>query len=150
MEPSGEVVTYRQLNDRSIRLARLWQSHGLRPGDHVAVFMENHPRYFEVVWAALRSGLYLTTVNSYLTSEEVGYILSDSGARSLVTSAAKASVARDALDHGAGVELALLVDGEMPGFESYEAATAEHPTTPLGEEPAGELMLYGRRASSAR
>ena len=31
-----------------------------RPGDHVAIFAENHPRYFEVVWAALRSGLYLT------------------------------------------------------------------------------------------
>ena len=141
-EPSGEIVTYRQLDERSNQLAQLWHAHGMRRGDHVCVFMENHPRYFEVVWAALRSGLYLTTVNSYLTSEEVGYILSDSGARSLVTSAAKATVAQDALDQGAGVELALLVDGEMPGFESYEAATAEHPTTPLGDEPAGELMLY--------
>ena len=99
VEPSGEVVTYRELDERSNQLARLWRSHGLQTGDHVAVFMENHLRYFEVVWAALRSGLYLTAINSYLTAEEVGYILSDSGARSVVTSPAKATVARDALVH---------------------------------------------------
>jgi acyl-CoA synthetase (AMP-forming)/AMP-acid ligase II len=142
MEPSGDIVTYRELDERSNQLAQLWRSHGLNPGDHVAIFMENHPRYLEVVWAALRSGLYLTTVNSYLTAEEVGYILCDSGARSVVTSLAKATVARAALEHAPGVELALIVGGEAPGFDRYEAAIAKHPTTRLPEEPAGELMLY--------
>lgn len=142
VEPSGETITYRELNERSNQLAHLWRSHGLHPGDHVAVFMENHPRYLEVVWAALRSGLYLTTVNSYLTAEEVGYILDDSGARSVVTSPAKASVARASLEHAPGVELALVVDGGAPGLEGYEAAIASHPTNPLDDEPAGELMLY--------
>jgi acyl-CoA synthetase (AMP-forming)/AMP-acid ligase II len=108
----------------------------------VAVFMENHPRYFEVVWAALRSGLYLTAINSYLTAEELGYILRDSGARSVVTSPAKVTVARGALVHAPEVELALIVDDEQPGFTAYEAAVAAQPTTRLAEEPAGELMLY--------
>jgi long-chain acyl-CoA synthetase len=142
VEPSGEVLTYRELDERSNQLAHLWRSHGLQTGDHVAVFMENHPRYFEVVWAALRSGLYLTAINSYLTAEEVGYILSDSGARSVVTSPAKATVTRGALVHAPEVELALIVDDEQPGFTAYDAAVAAHPTTRLAEEPAGELMLY--------
>src|ERR1044071_2468476 len=40
MHESGVVVTYRELEDRSRRLAQLWWSKGLRPGDHVALFME--------------------------------------------------------------------------------------------------------------
>jgi acyl-CoA synthetase (AMP-forming)/AMP-acid ligase II len=66
MHGTGETITYRVLNERSNRLAGLLREAGLRPGDHIAVFLENHARYFEVAWAALRSGLYLTSVNRYL------------------------------------------------------------------------------------
>ena len=143
MGRSRERITYRELDERSNRLAQLWWAHGLRRGDHVAVLMENHPRYFETVWAALRSGLYLTTVNSYLTAEEAGYILDDAGARSVVTSPAKAPLVRGAMRHAPGVELALVVDGGGgDGLEDYEAAVGAQPSSPLAEEPAGELMLY--------
>jgi acyl-CoA synthetase (AMP-forming)/AMP-acid ligase II len=142
MAPSGDEVTYRELDERSIQLSRVWHELGLRRGDHVCVFMENHPRYFEVVWAALRSGLYLTTINSYLTAEEVAYILDDSGARSVVVSPAKAATTVAAMADARNVELALCVDGGSAGIESYEAAIAAQPATPLDEEPAGELMLY--------
>ena len=90
---TGEILTYAGLNDRSNQLAQLFCSEGLRAGDHVAVFMENHLSYFEVVWAALRSGLYLTTINRYLTDEEAGYILDNCEARVLVTSSYLADVA---------------------------------------------------------
>lgn len=142
MAPSGARRTYRELDERSTQLARVWRAAGLSRGDHVCVFMENHPAYFEVVWAALRSGLYVTTINSYLTADEVAYILDDSGARSVVVSPAKADVARDALAKARGVELALCVDGGADGLDSYEAAVAVQPTEPLEDEPAGELMLY--------
>ena len=49
MGGSGQVVTYGELDARSNQLAHLWRSAGLRRGDHVAVMMENHPRYFDVV-----------------------------------------------------------------------------------------------------
>ena len=35
---------------------------GLRPGDHVAFCLENHPRYFEVAWGAHYAGLHLHRV----------------------------------------------------------------------------------------
>jgi acyl-CoA synthetase (AMP-forming)/AMP-acid ligase II len=144
MAGSGEVVTHRQLDDRSNQLARCWRAHGLLPGDHVAVFMENHPRYLEVIWAALRSGLYVTTVNSYLTPDEVGYILDNSGARSVVTTPSKAAVLCAALPHAPRVTLPLITD--VPGGEgplaSYEEALAAYEPSALAEEPAGDLMLY--------
>lgn len=57
MACSGESVSYRQLDEGSNRLAQWLYSQGLRTGDHIAILAENHPRYFEVYWAALRSGL---------------------------------------------------------------------------------------------
>jgi long-chain acyl-CoA synthetase len=142
MGGTGEVVTYRELDDRSNQLAQLMWSAGLRPGDHVAVLLENHPRYPEVVWAAYRSGLYLTTVNRYLVPAEAAYIVDDCGARVLVTSSALRDTATAIVDATPGVEVRLMVDGTAPGHDSYEDAIARHPATPLAEEPLGDAMLY--------
>jgi long-chain acyl-CoA synthetase len=139
---SGEAVSYRELDDRSNRLAQLMWAQGLRPGDHVAVFMENHLRYFEVVWAALRSGLYLTTINRYLTADEAGYILDDCGARVLVASKYLGTVAASLPALAPRCDTRLMVDGVEPGFDAYEAAIAAHPARPLDDEPAGQFMLY--------
>ncbi len=62
---SGEVMTYGRLNDRSNQLARL-HGQGLRRGDHIAIFMDNNLKFYEVGWAAMRSGLYITTINRSL------------------------------------------------------------------------------------
>ncbi len=139
---SGETVSYAELNDRSNQLAQLMWAEGLRPGDHAAVFMENHLRYFEVVWAALRSGLYLTTINRYLTDEEAGYILDNCEAQVLVTSAKLADVAAKLPSFAPNCSRWLMVDEAVDGFEAYEAAIAEHPAEPLADEPAGQFMLY--------
>jgi fatty-acyl-CoA synthase len=139
---SGERVSYRELNDRSNQLAQLMWAEGLRPGDHAAVFMENHLSYFEVVWAALRSGLYLTTVNRYLTDEEAGYIVDNSEARVLIASSYLGEVAANLPDYAPNCKRWLMVGDPIAGYESYEDAIAEHPAEPLAEEPAGQFMLY--------
>ena len=142
MAGTGETISYRELDERANRLAQLMWDVGLRRGDHVALFMENHPRYFEVYWAAIRSGLYLTTVNRYLGPEEAAYIVDDCGAKLLVTSAALGDVAESMLPQIPGCALRLMVDGTRDGYEAYEAATAAHPTEPLAEQPRGDTMLY--------
>ncbi|QGG94024.1 AMP-binding protein [Actinomarinicola tropica] len=142
MGGTGEVVTYRELDERSNQLARLWRDHGLGPGDHVAIFSENNARFLEVMWAALRSGLYITTINSYLSAEEVAYILDDSGSRSLVTTTAKADVAAEALRDAPNVSLPLLIGDPDPRFEPYVDAISAMSTERLDDEQAGEMMLY--------
>ena len=71
MAGSGEVVTYARLDERSNRVAQLLHAAGLRFGDHIAVLMENRAEYFEPCWAAQRSGLTYTCINSHLTADEV-------------------------------------------------------------------------------
>jgi long-chain acyl-CoA synthetase len=145
MAGSGEVVTYRELDERSCRLAQLFWDVGLRPGDHAAIFMENHTRCFDVTWAALRSGLYLTPVSSYLTPDEAAYIVNDCQARALVTSAARREVAEQIVADTPAVEVRLMVDGASgptPGHEPYEDAIGRHPAVPLDDEPLGDVMFY--------
>src|SRR5215211_2976970 len=93
MGESGVVVTYAELDARSKQLAQLFHAAGLRAGDHLAVMLENHPRYFEVAWGAQRTGLYTTPVNWHLNAEEAGYIIEDCGATAFITSYALADVA---------------------------------------------------------
>ena len=142
MAGSGEVITWRELADRSRRLARLLHHYGLRPGDHLALHMENHARYLEVVWAALRSGLYLTAIDRRLGVEEAAYIVDNCDARVLIASNALAIVAGELPDRVPAVEHFLMVDGRVPGFGSYEASIAGQPPQPLADEPLGDIMLY--------
>lgn len=60
------------------------QSAGLRSGDHAALLMENRREYFEVLLAAVFSGVWLTPVNRHLTAPEIDYVLEDSGAQLLL------------------------------------------------------------------
>ena len=133
---SGETLTYRALDDRSNRLAQLMWAQGLRPGDHVAIFMENHLAYFEVVWAALRSGLYLTTINRYLTDEEAGYILDNCEAKVLVSSSYLGEIAKTLPGYAPNCERWLMVGEPVAGYESYEDAIGAHPAEKLADEPA--------------
>jgi len=139
---TGAVRTFGELNDRSNRLAQFFWDRGLRRGDHVSIFMENHLVYFDVVWAALRSGLYLTTVNRYLTTEEAGYIVDNSESSVLVASRGVADVAAEVSAYAPNCSTYLMVDGAVEGFEDFEDAIAACPAEPLDEEPAGGFMLY--------
>ena len=94
MAATGQVITYKELNDRSNRLAQLLYAAGLRFGDHIAICIENHPRYLEVVWAAQRSGLYFTPVNYHFNAEEIAYIADNCDAKAYITSAGMAETAR--------------------------------------------------------
>src|SRR3954453_8865657 len=138
MAGSGETLTYAELDARSNQLAHVLRAAGLRRGDQIAMFMENQIRFMEIAWAALRSGLYVTCVNSHLTAPEVAYIVKDCEAKAFISSAALAGVATDVEFGG----LRLMTDRVEGGFESYEAAVGSQPTTRIADESSGTAMLY--------
>jgi long-chain acyl-CoA synthetase len=141
MAGSGEVMTFGELNARSNQLAHCFRAAGLNRGDHVALFMENQIQYMAVVWAAMRSGLYLTAINSYLTPGEVSYIVEDCGAGAFITSKAKTETVAQ-VDFPARVTTRLMVGGTAEGFDSYEQTVSAFPETNIADESTGTLMLY--------
>ena len=141
MAASGETVTYGELDTRSNQGAHLFRSLGIHPGDAIAIFMDNSPRYYEVLWAAQRSGIRFTCVSSKLTVGEVEYIIHDSGSKALIASAAVSDVALELAPLIPDVKL-YMVEGAVAPYESFEAARAAMPTTPIHNESAGAPMLY--------
>ena len=96
MAASGETVTYGELG-RLLEPGRApaCASMGVAAGDSaIAIFMENSPRYYEVLWAAQRSGIRFTCISSKLSIGEVEYIVKDSESKVLVASAASLAVDR--------------------------------------------------------
>ncbi|MFB4307519.1 AMP-binding protein [Actinomadura sp. GTD37] len=138
MAGSGRVVTFRELNEESNRLAQLLRAEGLRPGDHIAFMLENHPLFLAVAWAAQRSGLYYTAISSRLQPEELAYIVRNCEAKAFITGASLEAAAQNPPD----VPLRLMLGGTAPGYESYEERVARYPSTPIEDECEGMDMLY--------
>jgi fatty-acyl-CoA synthase len=139
---TGATLNYRELDERSRRLARHLHGLGLRRGDRLAVLLENHIRFFEIAWAALRSGLLLTTVNRHLTADEAAFIVNDCDARVLISSAALQTLAVDTATRLLECPHRLLMDGDAQGWHSYEEALAHSSADALAEEWLGGAMLY--------
>ena len=105
-------------------------------GDGVAFFMENSPRYYELLWAAQRSGVRFTCISSKLTAGEVEYIVERQrleGAGRLralggVALAVAPLIARREAVHGRGA---------AGPFASLEDARAAFPATPIADQSAG-------------
>jgi long-chain acyl-CoA synthetase len=142
MAETGESLSYAELERRSVQLAHVLHEAGLRPGDVVALLTENSLRAFEVYWAALRSGLYITAVNFRLKPDEVAYIVNDCGATALIVSAEQAATAEAITSVTAEVKLRLAYGGPVIGHGSYEETIAVAPAVPFGDQPHGATMLY--------
>ena len=139
---TGEVLTYRQLNDRSIQLARHLHSRGLRRGDHVALLCENRTCFPEIVWATLRSGLYFTPISRHVTADEAAYIVTNAGARAVLVSERYREIARHLTRQMPICTHRMLIGGGLEGWTSYEAALAEQDVEPMPRQWMGETMPY--------
>lgn len=142
MAGTGEVVTYKQLDERSNQFAHLLRAAGLKPGDHIAILLENHARFFEVCWGAQRAGIIFTAMSTRLKVGESAYIVNNCDARLLVTSHAYAALAQELSPLMPEVHTRLMLGGTVPGYESFEQRMASQPTTPIADQVAGGDMLY--------
>ena len=113
MGGSGEVVTYRQLEERSNRGAHLFRSLGLQPGDHICMMMENSAQFLEIVWAAQRSGLAFTPIGTHIGKYEAAHILEDCDARLFIASGTFADTAEAILREPGRVEHCYMIKGTL-------------------------------------
>ncbi|MET4165971.1 MULTISPECIES: AMP-binding protein [Gordonia] len=143
MAGSGERITYAELDRRSNRLARFWQSRGVGPGDSVVLVMENSLAWPVAVAAGMRSGLYVTPVNWHLTPTELAALIQEDRPAAIVTSTALAdrvvaAVADPSLDRA----VIVCADGPADGCVALADALADQSSEPLERELLGARVLY--------
>jgi acyl-CoA synthetase (AMP-forming)/AMP-acid ligase II len=125
--------SWRELEDRLRRIAHWWRDDlALPAAAHVAVLMENRIEAVEMVIGAMLAGLWVTPVNRHLRAEEIAHVLSDSGARVVVTDAAHEAAARAA----GAAQIVVLGDA----LDRALAAASDAPLDLAG--PAGGTMMY--------
>src|SRR5229473_1437228 len=105
----------RSWNNAPTASRTFFRSRGLKRLDHYAIFMENNDRYIESCGAGERAGLYFTCVNSFLTADELAYIINNSESRILIVSQETSATALNALGQCAKVEAVLVVNGSGDG-----------------------------------
>src|SRR5262245_4164227 len=80
--------SYEKLHAQSRWLAhRLQNEFEVRPGDRVGLWLKNSPEFIPAVFGVLGAGGVVVPLNSFLKPDEVGYILADAGAQTLITEA---------------------------------------------------------------
>lgn len=142
MAADGEVVTYLQLEQRSNQIAQLFRALGLKPGDHIAIHMENNRHFLEIVWGAQRTGIIYTAISTHLREDEISYIVDNCEARVLISSSALGDLAGNIRSRCDGLEYHYMVGGVLQGYMSWEEAINTQPDTPIKDEERGVQMLY--------
>ena len=131
----NQVTTWRELDSRVDAVAHGLRALGLEPGDRVALHLGNTPDFPAAYFGALRAGLAALPVNTGCTAAELSHVLTDSGARAVVTSGEGAGTVRDAdssLEH-------VLVTGES-SWSDLIAGSPPYPAVGGGEDLA--VLLY--------
>ena len=107
------VTTYAQWAQRCALLAHQFEAAGLKPGDRVALFMHNHPRYLEVMFGAWWAGLAVVPINAKLHVREAQWIVDNAQASwAFVTSDVTADVTTDTGEQLQGLQRVIDVDSE--------------------------------------
>jgi fatty-acyl-CoA synthase len=139
---SGERVSFAQLDARANQVAHVLRSIGVRPGAHVAILMENNRRFLEACFGMDRAGVYYTTVNSRLTTDEVAYIIKDCGAEVLVVSNYLKDLAHQLKPSIPQNVHCFSVGGQVEGMREWEAVVDNAPSYPIDDPCQGLDMLY--------
>jgi len=141
MAGSGVSLTFGELDRRSNKGAHALRGLGLKPGDHVALMMENRLEFIEICWAAHRSGLIYTPISRYLSAEEAGYVIEDCGATVFIVSDSQLA-ATPALFDLLNDRARILVTGTHGAHPSWDALVESMPDHPVADEMLGMDMLY--------
>jgi acyl-CoA synthetase (AMP-forming)/AMP-acid ligase II len=112
--PSGRALSYGGL-ERSVRsFASGLAERGFQKGETLALYMPNLPEYAVAFYGTVAAGGRCTTANPLYTVRELGFQLTDSGARILITVPPLMEVASEAAA-SARCELFVLGDGASGG-----------------------------------
>ncbi len=98
--------TYAHLRDWSLLMARGLYSIGVRPGEAVALVLDNRPEFVALKLAVARLGAIAVPVNFSYRAEELAGVLRRSGAAVLIS-----------IDAALGIDRLAVLDELVPGWE---------------------------------
>jgi 4-hydroxybenzoate-CoA ligase len=128
-------LTYGQLQSRTFQFAAALKALGLRQEDRLLLLLPDTVDYPVAFWGAVRAGIVVIPLNTFLTAEVYAYILADSRASTLVAAAPLATSLLPVLDRVPALRTLVLVG----------AGSADEAAFPRHEVHAFEELLARAR-----
>ncbi len=117
-------LTFKEFERQTNRLSNALLGAGLRKGDRVAVLAPSSHRYAMLHCALARTGLVLVPINVLLTPPEVRYVVEDAQPRAFIADQAFAQVLDELLQDTDGIEVAVVMGGDVPGALEFDTMLA--------------------------
>ena len=144
------VLTYRELDDLSTRLAVLLRRHGLGRGDRMGLYLPKTPKAVVAMLGALKAGVTYVPVDPHAPAPRAAYILGDCAVRAVVTTVEGAAQLQAELGQVPSLEIILLADATAPvadpaghrviTWAELDSVTAEDVPNPSVETDAAYLL----------
>lgn len=137
MREEDRLFTYRDLEERTARVATALLAAGLEKGDRVAWIGKNSDLYFTLFFGAARAGIVMAPIGWRLSPTEWAYIVNDTRAKIVFTGPGFDGVREQLagkLDHDPRIMSA-------DETRAFIDATTRAPFTPSGQDDA-VLQLY--------
>jgi long-chain acyl-CoA synthetase len=135
------TTTWADLDVRVNRLVSALRGAGIGEGDTIAALSGNRREYYEIFLAAQHAGVLVVPVNWHWVTDEVAYVLADSGAKALLADTAYADVATGAVA-ATPVAVRVSIGGDIAGFDPYEEFVARGDAVEPDGQVLGGPMFY--------
>jgi acyl-CoA synthetase (AMP-forming)/AMP-acid ligase II len=144
---TNERLIYREADTRGNRLANALRGLGLNAGDRIALLVGNSVHYWELYFGIARAGFACVPINTHLTAAEAGFILTDSGATTLIYDGARAGLVEEmgGATLLAGVRHLIAIDKKGSDARAYEELLSDAAGTPPALEvnqESASLLVY--------
>lgn len=149
----SEKLSYGEADSRVTACAAGLSSLGLTQGGRAAILMENCPEYIISYFAILRAGGVAVPLNTFLTPDEITYILNDAGCQLLIYDRAFAGHAEKVAPQVPGLKP--VITDEIPGGEvALKGGTDDGPAVFLYTSgttgfPKGAMLSHANLLSNA-
>jgi acyl-CoA synthetase (AMP-forming)/AMP-acid ligase II len=129
-------LTYRDLDERTNRLAHVLADLGVGPGAHVGLHLRNGLEYVEAMLATYQLRATPVNVNHRYVADELRYLFADADLVAVITEPDLEAVVESVRDQVPGLDHVLVAD------ERYEALLASAPVTRVDVGPRSADDLY--------
>ncbi|KNA91980.1 MULTISPECIES: fatty-acid--CoA ligase FadD5 [Gordonia] len=141
----GETTTWKQLDERTTAFAAALSRRGVGFGDRVLMVLLNRTEYVEAILGANIIGAIPVPVNVRMSPAEIAYLVTDSGARTIVTETLLAPLADAVVAATGDVDQVIVVGGsDNEAHLDYAALVAEDasdlPEIDIPEETVALIM----------
>lgn len=147
---SGISYSWRELDCKSAKIANLFESLGVQPGDRVAVQVEKSVEALMLYLATLRAGLVFLPLNTAYQSTEIEYFIGNAEPAVVVCSPANTDWVRKITD-AAGINHVFSLGEDRSGtllMAAQEQAELHEPVSRLKDDLAAILYTSGTTGRS--